>query len=976
MKASVLSTAALVMGLFLSLAPATGQPLVNPFPFAMSDSVDLTTDLLWGAFEKAGERGRITVKDGHLHYPYGTRSTLVGTTVHLTACFPDSATAIDMARRLRALGVNTVQFFQFDYTYYQPYSIFAPGESTLGGGLHAENMKRFDWFMYQLRENGIYYGFVFHSIWRPRPGDGVRDHDSTGWGARTPIWFDKRIQQIHRDIMGALLRHENPYTGLAYKDDPALLYVMPIEEPSFDIYWMYTKDIYADNRYGSRSVGFAHLALMDSLFNAFVRSKGYTIDAQLENAWRQYASNPANQLRNGDFENPFDQSAWAFQVNSNVGAQAIFQYVDNDKHAGTYAGKVLVGAPSNNGANSGIYLLQSLTEIKRGHAYQFRAWLKTSAQQQKRRIQCYVYNSTVPYEGYGLNETFEITSQWKEYTFEFVAKSSVPTSANLIIYMGMDPGDVYLDDVSFRDVNIAGLQPGESIANGTVRRSSFWDGILSPKRAEHLAEFYLKAQEGVLESARKYIKDTLGCDVMLAPGRRMYSARDRYAARNYDFFTTYDFRSSTNSFLDELYGASMWVHTAQHVEGKPYVISGLNTQYPRPYHAETAVIFPSYAGLQDWDGVHFSYFTGVPRAGHFRVDSNFYWQIYDKPHLLTLLPAASNMLRRGDVGTSSKVLTISNDQESLTYPQFHSNQAYSLSVGGDGRMGLFRRIEMNSDFNGEESFLPHLDISSLSGTVDPSAYNAENEQIFFDATQNIIRVITPRYKAIVGRIAGKIVTEAGIIVEQVSAGDHTTVVVSSLTDDDIETSTKSLLVVGSRGVNEDAVFNQDNTGFTIWGKGRFMMEGRTVRVTLSAPTFDSCWVTPLGTDGRPIVARKRSVDKSRSGRFSVQVETNVDGTPWYVVEFSKIPTSVSEGSTGSDPIYAAYPNPVVDGRVTITSRNADDRPMHIVVYDVNGRPVRDLGVVQAGDIGLHGLAAGLYQLVIDDGKGRVPIVIY
>ena len=71
------------------------------------------------------------------------------------------------------------------------------------------------------------------------------------------------------------------------------------------------------------------------------------------------------------------------------------------------------------------------------------------------------------------------------------------------------------------------------------------------------------------------------------------------------------------------------------------------------------------------------------------------------------------------------------------------------------------------------------------------------------------------------------------------------------------------------------MFNQNNTALTDWGDGPMQLEGRTMRVTVRAPEWDSCFVTPLGADARPMTDKRRSVERSPTGRFSVVVETNV-----------------------------------------------------------------------------------------------------
>lgn len=948
------------------------QPLVNPYPFAVGDSLDVDTSLLVGTFQRAGEHGRITARDGHLWHPDSTRFRIVGTTLRLSACFPDSATAVRIARRLRALGVNTVQFMQFDYPYWRGYSVLADGPTSTGGGLDSANMERFDWLLYQLREQGIYYGFLFHSIWQPRTGDGVRQFDSTGWGCRTPIFFDPRVQRIHRDIMRLVLEHVNPHTGLAYKNDPALLYVGPVEESSLTVYWAYTKDLVAAHPTGTRVVGLQHLALIDSLYHDFLRGKGYTTTSALSQAWRLRPQDPSEQMQNGGFEDPFDQTSWTLYANPDLGAQAILQFSENEKVSGEFGGRIRVGRAPSNGAVGGIYLYQVLNNAKRGHGYRLSMWMKTTAEQKTRRFRVDIRNNGYPYDNYGLSQTVEITSEWKKYDFDFIAKSTDEGSVIMIAYLGMDPGDVFIDDVSFMEIAVPGVRPGESMENRTIQRLPFSDAFVSPQRAADQAEFYLKYQEALLEGDRLFLRDTVGTATLLTPGRRVFDAMDRYAARNYDFFSYYEFRSSALSFLQETGGSSSWVHSAQNMENKPYVMSGLGYQYPRPYLQEVGVVMPAYAGLHDWDGIHFSYFAATPRSGNWRVDSLNYWDMYDKPHVLTMLPFASNMLRRFDVQPSEKTLTINNTRAALQNPLFYSTQAYSLSLGADGRMGLFRRIVMNPELQAEESYLPQLDISALANTIDLTALDAENGQIFFDATKALMRVITPRTMAVAGKLAGELVTERDLVVEQVSAGDFTTVVIQSLTDSAITASPRNLCVIGARGLNNGAEFAADNATLEKWGQGKMMLEGRTIRVTLRAPGWDSCHVTPLGPDARPMSDRRRSVTPSITGRFALSFETNVDQTPWYIVEFSSIPTSVADDRR--DRACVASPNPVFDDSFVVRHPASAKQ---IVLLDATGTVVRTVdATAETTTLSVVGLAAGSYTLMIDGGgRGSTRIVV-
>ena len=932
----------------------SAQPLRDPYFFSMPDDVDVDTSLIVGAIDKAGSHGRVVSKDGHLAFADGNRFRPVGVTIQVGACFPDSIQARLMAKRMRALGITCVRLANFDYTFARSVSILADGQNTLDNGLDAESMHRFDYFMNQLREHGIYYVFTFHGYWNPRPGDGVMD--STGWAARVPLIFEPAVQKIHRGIIRLLLEHNNPYTGLAYKDDPALAYVIAAEDASPMVYWMYTKDLVRSNQYGNVfNMGLVHHRYIDSLFCARLNAKGLNTDAKINASWRTPAEDPAEKVRNGGFEDPFDPS-WTLGVNNTAGAQALMQYADNDKVEGTQSGRVRIGQ-LDAGKNSGaIYLYQVLSNMKRLHRYTLSMWAKCEQDVPSRRIAIIFHNPTYPYNSYGLQVEQRITNQWVKYDFTFTCSATEETAAAMQIQMGMETGDVYLDGVSLKEVGYEGLNPGESVTNNSIRRDPVWSTAISPNRIAEQTQFYIDALKNMLTGVRLLVRDTLNSDVLLCPSLRTFTALELHASKDYDLFTSTDYRQAAGSALSEASGGSLMQHTQYDLANKPFVLSLTAVLYPRPYQPEAEVIMPAYAGLHDWDGVFFSVFTSTPRAGNVRADSNSFWEIFDKPQVLTMLPAASNALRAFDVKPSTKVVQITNNDEMYKYPAFHVSFPYALSMYVDSRMPLFRRTEVMPDLVAQESFLPHLEVSALFGMVDPTALNAENEQIFFDATRGIMRVITPRYMAFAGTMEGQIVNEEGIIVEQTTTGKHTSVVLSSLTDNAVKESTRNLLVIGARGLNEGAVFDNENAELAIWGQGQMQLEGRGVRVTIQAPSFDSCFVQPLGNDARPKGVR-RSIARSPTGRFSIEVNTKTDQSPWYRVEFSRINTSVDDEEGTS---IAIAPNPATN-HFNVIGENVT----HVRVVDMLGNIVYN---GTDATVNTTQLASGNYSVQITSGN--------
>jgi hypothetical protein len=92
------------------------------------------------------------------------------------------------------------------------------------------------------------------------------------------------------------------------------------------------------------------------------------------------------------------------------------------------------------------------------------------------------------------------------------------------------------------------------------------------------------------------------------------------------------------------------------------------------------------------------------------------------------------------------------------------------------------------------------------------------------------------------------------------------------------------------------------------------MEGVTMRITLTAPMFDTLKLYPLSiagiAAGDPIVVERRS-----GGKFTATVNTQQHATPWYRLQFIRQATSVDVAEEQS-PLRVS-PNPIDGGSVNI-----------------------------------------------------------
>lgn len=954
----LLSTVAGMVIMAVMHISVDAQPLTNPYSFAIDHEVDLDTSLIGLPMEPAGAKGRVVLtSDGHLGFADGSRLRMVGTTLQWFSIFPDSANAITIARRLKALGINCVRLNTFDISAWPPVSIFRSGtNSTLQDGLDPVQMAKFDWFMHQLRQHGIYYVFTFQSTWTPRAGDGVLQPDSTGWGARVPLLFNRRIQQIHRDVMRAMLTHVNEFTKLAYKDDPALAYVIAAEDASPVAFWLYTNDIIRPNpTASSTSTGIQHVAYVDSLWNAWLETT-YKTDAALSSAWQSTAKTTQNILQNGDFEDPFS-AAWVLNINTTTGAQALFQFSDADKQQGASSGRVRINKIDPTKTSYMIQLLQRLPVMRHLQTYELSYWAKTTPQRKSREVFLYVFNGTSPYNSYGLAQTVSMTSEWKKYSYTFTATVTDSTTPALGFFMGSDSGDVYLDDVQLREVTKSGVRSGESLTKKNIRMSSMLDGEITVGRAKDNARFVYENFRSMLTNVRRMVRDTLKSQVLMCPSSRLVGFYELDAAREYDVFSSVEWRTDANTIAADPYGSGLYSHAQVRPKGKAFVISHASVQYPRAHAAELMTYLPAYAGLQDWDGVFFSVLSDNGRMGAVSVDSNDAWMLRSKPNILSMFPWTSGMMRSGAVVASPKELVIDHTAESVNLPRLHIQSPFGLTVNTDQRIPLFRRVAINQQLAQQSSFLPHLEVSALAGDVDLAALDAENGQIYRDATKGIMRIETPTHSAVMGSLSGQIISLAGLTVEQTTVAPHLMVAIASQTSKPFGESERSLLTISTRALNEGAAFDAGNQNLRLWGKGPVQMEGVGVRVSVTAPKFDSLIIRPLGQDGRP-TGQAIGVSKRSGGRFTTLLNTAELKTPWYLMEFTTS-TSVNEEVEGR--FLTVLGNPVVDGRAKLWVRRRCDE---VQLVDVNGRVLQTVANAE-GTIAfdVSRLATGCYRVI-------------
>ncbi len=231
--------ASMLMLFFLALlfiAACQKSPVENReygwFDFVIPDT-DTTHNAVDMSFLNegpAGGSGFVTVKEGHFIDGKGAAIRFFGTNLTFNSCFPEKETAVNIAGRLRKLGMNVVRFHHMD-NQSAPGGIWDKSMKELDAG----QLDKLDWLVYQLKQHGIYSNINTH-VSREYPGSKYEDIEQFNYGKGIDQFYPPYIE-MQKDYAKKLLTHKNPYTGNTYAEEPAVAFVEVNNENSLMSNW-------------------------------------------------------------------------------------------------------------------------------------------------------------------------------------------------------------------------------------------------------------------------------------------------------------------------------------------------------------------------------------------------------------------------------------------------------------------------------------------------------------------------------------------------------------------------------------------------------------------------------------------------------------------------------------------------------------------------------------------------------------------
>lgn len=246
----------------------------------------------------AGKRGFLKTDKDKLVFSDGTQARFWGTNLTANALFGTTREGVkQQARRLSELGFNLVRLHHHDSFWVNP-NIFGDQKGLDTQSLSPAMLDKLDWWIKCLKDEGIYVWLDLHVQRHLKAGDRIDDFEEIRKGKTTAdikgySYVNTSIQKAMQRFNEAYVNHRNAYTGLRYKDEPAIAAMLITNEN--DVTHHFGNALLPDKNVPQ------HNALYMNQANAFATAWGLPKDK----TWRSWEHGPSKLFLN-DLEQRFN----------------------------------------------------------------------------------------------------------------------------------------------------------------------------------------------------------------------------------------------------------------------------------------------------------------------------------------------------------------------------------------------------------------------------------------------------------------------------------------------------------------------------------------------------------------------------------------------------------------------------------------------------------------------------------------------
>jgi hypothetical protein len=168
----------------------------------------------------AGKHGFAQAAGDEIHFSDGTPVRFWGANLVGGHVFLEKPAVDSLVTRLAKMGANLLRLHHMDAPWAEP-NLFG-NHPTSTRQLDSTSLDKLDYLIYRLKEKGIYVymDLLVHREFTPE--DGVPEALPDRGGKQMGIFMPNLIA-LQKEFMRQLLTHKNPYTGLAYNEEPAII---------------------------------------------------------------------------------------------------------------------------------------------------------------------------------------------------------------------------------------------------------------------------------------------------------------------------------------------------------------------------------------------------------------------------------------------------------------------------------------------------------------------------------------------------------------------------------------------------------------------------------------------------------------------------------------------------------------------------------------------------------------------------------
>jgi len=428
----------------------------------------------------AGKYGFVYVKNGHL-YAGNNRIRFFGTNISFEAVFPSHATAEKLAAHLARLGINCVRLHNFD-SLIPPNGLLEKDKITI----NPIQMDKLDYFIYQLKLNGIYVDLNTHvgRIYPKMPALAEMSPHSKG----LDIFYPPMIQ-LQKDYTKALLGHYNPYTKKTYANEPAIALIEINNEDSLVYEW-------SNGTILNKATPNIYKNELKKQWNNWLKTK-YNVG--LKEAWKDDVQPFGEEMiLNKDFASGI--ANWNIEQN---GTTKISHSLLNNNPNKSKILRLDVEQPSDK--TWGCQLGQAGLSLKAGYNYTVSFWAKSDT---SRDITIALGQAHAPWKSFA-SHTISLSDEWEKY--------------EVVLPMALKTGSVFLYDVSSKSGGIIhGLNPDEALGSVDVIQKSQMCDRTAIVRQDWL-NFLIFTETNYWNSMRNYIKSDLKSRSLIIGTQNYYS---------------------------------------------------------------------------------------------------------------------------------------------------------------------------------------------------------------------------------------------------------------------------------------------------------------------------------------------------------------------------------------------------------------------------------------------------------------------